>query len=183
MRLTPSALAAAPCLVLLASCVGPAPERRPTPAPAPAPVERPTPAPPPAAPTPAAPAPTAADWQYRPAAPGSWTYRSDAAGSVAQFGTQASIRCDIATRRIRIARAGGTQGPLTIRTSFGAVGWPATASGGAMPELVAVRAANDVVLDQIAYSRGRFALEAAGLPMLILPPWAEVARVIEDCRA
>lgn len=52
-----------------------------------------------------------------------------------------------------------------------------------MPELVAVRAANDVVLDQIAYSRGRFALEAAGLPMLILPPWAEVARVIEDCRA
>jgi len=38
------------------------------------------------------------------------------------------------------------------------------------------------VLDQIAYSRGRFAIEIAGLEPLIVPAWPEVGRVIEDCR-
>jgi hypothetical protein len=34
----------------------------------------------------------------------------------------------------------------------------------------------------MAYSRGRFAVEINGLPTLYLPSWAEVGRVIEDCR-
>jgi hypothetical protein len=46
-----------------------------------------------------------------------------------------------------------------------------------------VRAANDAVLDQIAYSRGRFAVEVQGLAPLIVPAWGEVGRVVEDCRA
>ena len=57
--------------------------------------------------------------------------------------------------------------------------WPATPGG---TGTLAVRAASDTVLDQIAYSRGRFAVEAQGLDTLILPAWAEVGRVIEDCR-
>ena len=42
--------------------------------------------------------------------------------------------------------------------------------------------ASDPILDAMAFSRGRFALDVAGLAPLYLPAWPEVARVIEDCR-
>jgi hypothetical protein len=42
-------------------------------------------------------------------------------------------------------------------------------------------ATRDPLLDQMAYSRGRFML-AAGGQELIVPAWPEVARVVEDCR-
>ena len=42
--------------------------------------------------------------------------------------------------------------------------------------------AKDPLLDAIAFTNGRFAVEVAGERTLILPPWAEVSRVIEDCR-
>lgn len=50
------------------------------------------------------------------------------------------------------------------------------------PQLIATLAANDALLDSMAFSRGRFAVEVNGLPTLYLPAWAEVGRVIEDCR-
>jgi len=43
-------------------------------------------------------------------------------------------------------------------------------------------AARDPLLDAMAFSRGRFAVETAGLPTLYVPSWTEVSRVIEDCR-
>lgn len=183
MRLIPSSTALAPLLVLLGSCVGPAPRppvaaaARP-PAPTPAAPVRP-------APTPAAPA--TVEWQYRPVAPGTWTYRAEAAGSAATFGgtvadAQLTLRCDRTSRRVSLARAGGGQGALVIRTSYGAASWPATPASGPTASLVAFRAASDAGLDQIAYSRGKFAVEMAGQPPLIVPAWSEVSRVIEDCR-
>jgi hypothetical protein len=48
--------------------------------------------------------------------------------------------------------------------------------------LVVAFAAGDPILDAMAYSRGRFALETAALPTLYLPSWPEVSRVIEACR-
>jgi hypothetical protein len=42
--------------------------------------------------------------------------------------------------------------------------------------------ARDPLLDQIAFSRGRFTIEAPGAAMLVIPAWPEAARVIEDCR-
>ncbi len=42
--------------------------------------------------------------------------------------------------------------------------------------------ANDPLLDAIGFSRGRFVVEQAGTPPLVLPAWAEVERVVEDCR-
>lgn len=38
------------------------------------------------------------------------------------------------------------------------------------------------LLDAMAFSKGRFAVEVAGEPPLYLPSHAEVSRVIEDCR-
>ena len=42
--------------------------------------------------------------------------------------------------------------------------------------------ARDPLLDAMAFSKGRFALEVAGLPTLYVPSYPEVTRVIEDCR-
>ncbi|CAM8652307.1 MULTISPECIES: hypothetical protein [Sphingobium] len=192
MRLIPSFTALAPFLILLGSCVGPGAQRPVTrPASVPAPASAPA-RPSPAAPAPAStpqPAPVASGWQYRPVAPGGWTYRAEAAGSSAAFGpgvadAQLTLRCDRASRRVSLARAGAGagQGALIVRTSYGAASWPATVSAGAAGQLVAFRAASDAGLDQLAYSRGKIAVEAAGAPMLIVPAWAEISRVIEDCR-
>lgn len=164
--------------LLLAACVG-APDRPSSPAQPQRPT--PTPAPPPAA------APV--EWQYRATTPGNWTYRAENAGSTATFaGPGAAVpsaavlvtmRCDIAARQISVARAGGGKPLMTVRTSYGATNWPAVATA---TVVVATRTATDATLDQIAYSRGRFAIEVQGGDMLILPAWAEVSRVIEDCR-
>lgn len=175
MRFIPSA-AAAPLFILLASCVG-APQQTVVPRPAPAPTQ--------ATPPPVASAPL--EWQDRPATPGNWTYRPEGSGSVALFGSGTgallTIRCDAAGRHISIARTGAGQGAMIVRTSYGAMSWPATVHQGALPSTVAVRGPNDMALDQLAYSRGHFAVEVPGLPPLIVPAWAEVSRVIEDCRA
>lgn len=179
-RLLPSCLALA-ALVPLGSCTG---EQRPAPTAAPAPAPRPAPSPP-AAPPPAP--PPVANWQDRALTVGTWTYRADATGSSAHFGPAGSapflrIRCDKAGGQIQFARAGVATGAMTVRTSFGIAQWPTTASAGATPETIATRAAMDATLDQIAYSRGRFSIELPGLAPLTIPPWAEVGRVIEDCR-
>jgi hypothetical protein len=143
---------------------------------APPPVTRP--APPPAASPAPAPAPAPAppqDWRDIALTPGDWSYAGDAAGSEARFADAAlAVRCDKARRQIRIERpeaAAGTE--LIVRTSFGT---RRLAAGAAL-------APGDPLLDQIAFSRGRFTIEAAGLPILVVPAWPEPARVIEDCRA
>lgn len=165
--------------VALAACVG-APEQRP-PVPAPAPS--------PAAVQPVAPpSPAPVEWQDRRTTPGDWRYQGEGGGSAALFGASADasllvVRCDRAGRRISILRPGAVQAAMTVRTSYGVVTWPAGAAPGTVPATLAIRAASDTALDQIAYSRGRFAVEVQGLETLILPVWAEVARVIEDCRA
>jgi len=41
----------------------------------------------------------------------------------------------------------------------------------------------DPLLDAIVSSRGRVGFAVGAQPPLVVPPWAEPARVIEDCRA
>ena len=51
------------------------------------------------------------------------------------------------------------------------------------PQLgTATLAAGDPFLDGMIFSRGRFSAEVAGTPMVMMPSWAEPARVVEDCR-
>jgi len=157
---------------MLAACVPAAP-------PAPPPVASPEPVPAPTAP------PPPADWRDRPASPGTWRYAVAAGGSVAEFGrpgapADAALRCDRAGGRVLLVRAGAAAGPLTVRTGTATRTLPATA---AATGAAAAIPANDRLLDAMAFSRGRFALEAAGVAPLSLPAWAEVGRVIEDCRA
>ena len=41
---------------------------------------------------------------------------------------------------------------------------------------------NDAILDAMAFSRGRILVDAEGQQPVILPTWAEITRIVEDCR-
>jgi hypothetical protein len=43
--------------------------------------------------------------------------------------------------------------------------------------------AYDGLLDAMSFSRGRISVTVSGTPMLVVPAWPELARVVEDCRA
>ncbi|USI74104.1 hypothetical protein [Sphingomonas morindae] len=171
-----SAFALLPLLVL-AGCVAAPPPRAPAPRPAP--------------PAPALPAaPPQQDWRDVPLTPGDWRWQAlPGRGSIAQFGPAGqaalvALRCDPARRVVQLSRAGAlaASGMLAVTTSFGRFAVPAGNGGGTPPAIIAQFAAADARLDQLAFSRGRFLLDAPGQPQLVVPAWPEVARVIEDCR-
>lgn len=121
-----------------------------------------------------------------PQSPGDWTYRATAEGSGAYFGAGGTpadfaLECRSASHTIQLVRAATATAaiPLTIRTESG--DRPLNAMPQA-PGVAVTLPASDPVLDAMAYSKGRFAVEAAGMTTLYLPAWPEVARVIEDCR-
>lgn len=169
---------AAACLV--AACCS-APKPAPTPAPPAAPMQTvPAPRPSPVA--------TYASWMDVPQTPGDWRYAKNGDGSIARFGESASeprfaIGCMATSRRIVLIRYGPFAGDvaLTIRSES------ATRTLSAKPDndgegISAALVASDALLDAIAFSKGRFAAEAAGSAPLYLPSWPEITRVIEDCR-
>lgn len=171
-------LAAGLLAAALLSCA----PRRPEPVPAPPP--RPVPAPPP----PQAIAPPPLPWQDAPLSAGDWTYRDMGGGrSSATYGSGAGIvfvlRCE-SNRSVILARTGvpGIRAAsVVVRTSYGERRLPATVAH--LTEAMASLAGSDALLDEMAFSRGRFAVEAEGAPLLVLPSWPEIARVAEDCRA
>jgi hypothetical protein len=165
----------APAL-LLAGCVPPGapptPETVRSPAPRPAPV---TPTPPPVS-----------DWRDLPRTPGDWQYRGLGTGSAASYGVRgaapvATLTCNRSGRQVTMmfATPRPAAGTVTIRTTSTqrslAVQPMAGGVGVALP-------ASDKLLDAIGFSRGRFVVEGAGIGRLVLPAWAEVLRVTEDCR-
>lgn len=175
MRFKRVQLGMAVCCLVIAGCV-PAPQ----PVPAPEPTPAPRPAPPPTVP---APAPVASydHWLDVPATPGNWTYRngtalfSDPAG-----GALLAMRCDRAAGAVEIVRAGQvTAVEMIIRAETMERGLSGKAAPAGVAALVPAR---DPLLDAMAFSKGRFAVEVAGLPTLYAPAYPEVTRVIEDCR-
>jgi hypothetical protein len=118
---------------------------------------------------------------------GSWIYSTTAYGGEASFVNasalpQLTIRCTRATRRITIAKPASGAAPfLTVWTSAQARALPASFNP-ATQRLSADLMTYDPLLDAIAFSRGRFGVSVSGTTPLVVPAWAEVARVIEDCR-
>lgn len=162
-------------LALLASCAAPPP---PAPAPAPAPATRPAPAP-------VAPLAPTIGWRDAPITPGSWTWSVSGSQSVARFaGGELSLVCDRSANAVTLLRRGETQGsvPATILTTIRNSDLSAVPLDRLPPHVAITFAPNDPVLDAMAFSRGRFAVEVMGLPTIIAPSWPEVSRVIEDCR-
>lgn len=119
---------------------------------------------------------------------GAWSYRVVPNGTEAAFTDSASarrlvLRCDRAARTVSVSRTGVARAApvLAIWTTMESRSVPSRF----LPtgELVADLAAADPLLDAIAFSRGRFATGAAGAPLVAVPVWPEVSRVIEDCRS
>lgn len=169
------------CLAL-SGCVAPPQGAPPSPAPAPAPAPPPAPAPAPSPAPPPAPPPFAGHWSDAPQTPGDWRY----AAGIASFGKPGaapllSLRCDRLRGAVTIGRTGGSPDPvaMTIRTEATDRSLQTLLQGS---ELVATVSAGDPILDAMAFSKGRFAVEVPGLAPLYVPSWPEVIRVIEDCR-
>lgn len=134
------------------------------------------------------------DWADWPIAQGSWIYRTDARGSVAMFGQEqgdavVTIRCDRAQSRIYLTRAdeagsgSAGAGAITIRTSSVLKTINASSTGGSPAYIAAEIMPADPILDAIIYTRGRFALQVSGQQSIAVPVYAEIAKVVEDCRA
>ncbi len=166
---------------LLASCAAPP---KPVPQPQPPVISQPRPVPTPA-PLPLPPA----DWRDAPQTPGTWTWGMTGGRSTASFGPAGAtplvmLVCDRTAGQVLLYRAGAapTAVPLAVATTSQRrplLSDPARAPAG---YLVVVLPARDALLDAMAFSRGRFALEAAGLETLYLPSWPEISRVVQDCR-
>jgi len=119
---------------------------------------------------------------------GSWSYAPMTDGSEAVFANDSGmpqlwVHCIRATRRVSISRAATAAAPLlNVWTSSLAKGLPSSfnpTSGRLTIDL----ANYDPLLDAIVSSRGRVGFTVGAQPPLVVPPWAEPARVIEDCRA
>lgn len=169
----------ASALALLATAC--ASERRTTSSPTPTPSPRPI--------ATATPAPAPASWRDVPLTAGDWRYAPEASGSAALFGVPQAqalltVRCERPQGTVTLVRPGAAPAavPVTITTTEGTRAFSALPEPGALPTLVVRLSARDPYLDTLAFSRGRLAVEAAGLPTLYVPSWPEIGRVIEDCR-
>ena len=172
-------LVALPCM-LVACCVPPAPE--PTPSP---PVQR-APAQTPAPPPPSAPP---ANWMDAAQTPGDWSWRQTSGGSQALFGAPGMapvlvLQCSRAQSQVLVVRSGGATAPVPMRilTESQTKTVSASPDNGGKSSLVAAISARDPILDAMAISKGRFAVETGGQSTIYVPSWPEVTRVIEDCR-
>lgn len=169
--------AAAVLALALAGCS--APRMIPSATPSPASAPRPGPATPSASTV-----PPPANWQDAPATPGDWTWSAEGGRSVARFGDGVlTLTCDRAAGAVTLARRGqaASSSALTVRTTSISRVLSATPSPGAGAIAVSF-IPRDSLLDAIAFSRGRFAVESPGQPTLYVPSWPEISRVVEDCR-
>lgn len=117
-----------------------------------------------------------------PRTPGNWSYLQGRAaygqpGGAALF----TLTCDRGSGQITLARAGNAPSRVAMRVLTETASRTLNASpvGG---NVAIALPARDSLLDAMAFSKGRFAVEVSGQPTLYLPSWIEVSRVIEDCR-
>ncbi len=128
-------------------------------------------------------------WMDIPITAGNWFYEAESSETLAIFGASAfeplvMLRCDLESRQVGLAVASDTAEPtrLVIRTETQDLAVLAQPLERRQPLLVTEFAAFNDILDAIAFSRGRFAVEIEGEETLAIPAWPEITRVIEDCR-
>jgi hypothetical protein len=122
--------------------------------------------------------PLSGSWAYAPVAGGTQASFSDASGN-----PQLWVQCTRATRRVSIAKRASTAAPFISVWTSSMVRSVPSAFNPATGRLTMEIAAFDPLLDAITGSRGRIGFAVGTEPPLVVPPWAEAARVIEDCRA
>jgi hypothetical protein len=129
-----------------------------------------------------------ADLSYVAPIAGSWSYAATTDGSEARFADasgnpQLWIHCTRATRQLSIGKPASAAAPfLNVWTSSMTRSVPSSFNP-ATGRLTIALTANDPLLDAIASSRGHIGFSVGAQPPLVVPPWPEPSRVIEDCRA
>lgn len=170
-------------LILAGGCI-PKPAATPS---ARAPVAKPAPAPvtTQAEPAPALPDP-ASDWRIWPRIDGQWMAKGNVAGLIdSERKSVFSVQCDADDNRISLIRHGiiADGKALTIRTSFGERTITGTRASDMEGAIIAIRLPqNDVLLDQIIYSRGYFGIATPGNQSVRIAASPEIARIVETCR-
>jgi hypothetical protein len=119
---------------------------------------------------------------------GNWTYAATTDGSEAVFANASAIpqlwvHCTRATRRVTIAKPASGAAPFLNIWTSSLTRNIASSFNPATGRLTIDLAATDPLLDALVASRGRIGFSVAAQPALVVPAWAELARVIEDCRA
>ena len=128
------------------------------------------------------------DLSYAVPAGGTWSYTPGAVVSEARFtdasgATQLTIRCTRATRRVTVTKPASAASPtIWVWTSSRTKSVPASFDAPSL-QASAEFAPFDPLLDAIAASRGRIGFSVSGGAPLVVPPWPEIGRVVEDCRA
>lgn len=119
---------------------------------------------------------------------GNWTYVTLPGGSEATFANstaqpQLSVTCSRPTRQVTLSKpaSGAAAAFISVWTTGQTRNLPSSFNP-ATGKLSATLAAFDPILDAIAFSRGRVEVSVPGQAALVVPSWAEAARVIEDCR-
>jgi hypothetical protein len=96
---------------------------------------------------------------------------------------QLILHCSRAIRRMTIARPATAAAPFMVIWTSGA-SRSIPASFDPLTNRISISLpAYDTLLDAMTFSRGRISVTVSGTPALIVPAWAEVGRVVEDCRA
>ncbi len=124
-----------------------------------------------------------------PQSPGTWTYVEEPGETLALFGEAEQMegflmRCGDGAVSLAVMTGEPQEEARAMQVTTETV----TAQLVAAPVpsrkriLAADLAPGDPLLDAMAITKGRFAIEVEGLQPLYLPAWAEVTRVIEDCR-
>jgi hypothetical protein len=131
---------------------------------------------------------TVADLSYATPIAGDWTYAAAADGSEAVFADasgrpQLWVHCTHATRRVTISKPASAAAPFVSVWTSSLTRGVAASFNPTTARLIIDLGAYDPLLDAIANSRGRIGFSAGAQPALVVPSWAEAARVIEDCRA
>ncbi len=128
------------------------------------------------------------NWIDAPQTWGDWRYARVDGGTLARFGTADraifGLGCMAGSQRVALLRYGvAADGdtPMIIRTETVDRTLSARLSNDGQA-VSATSTSRDPLLDAMAFTRGRFAVEVQGAPPLYLPSWPEVSRVIEDCR-
>lgn len=124
-----------------------------------------------------------------PQSPGTWEYENEPHEKLALFGENPRqpvflMRCSegaIALARVTDAPQSEPRA-MSVATETVTRRLEASPVPGREVILAARLEVNDPLLDAMAITKGRFAIEVEGLKSLYLPAWTEVSRVIEDCR-
>lgn len=124
-----------------------------------------------------------------PQTPGDWRYvdRANDTAAIYGLGSQApafAIACNRHSGLVHLSRPAPRTSRLVfqVRTETVTRNLGVSTPSDYADTVEVLLQPSDSVLDAMAITKGRIAIETEGMPTLYLPAWPEISRVIEDCR-